>query len=612
MSGRLVAALCVVMLLTGATLAAGLFITFAPSGESGPDARGRNEIAANGAVQGELYPGDPVAEAVLVAQEDDRIEAVRAVASTAPWNDLIVAGPFRMTVDGEYTLVLPARPEPYTVADLRALAPDTFVEEEPGVFLLTENLVVSSGATLALAEGTVLRLLSTPERFTSVVGLGGTLDLAGTGQRPVSITSWDPAASGPDTNTVDGRAYLRVLGGYAAVQSVELTDLGFWSGNTGGFALTGTGGEVELAGDPARVAPSPVAGAQTLPEEFTEVAVADSVDLSTVSAELSDVTATGNAYGVFVANATNVTIADSLVAGSLVDGIAFHRHVTDSRVTGTTSQDNAVDGLSLARSSRQVLFDGVVATGNGRNGVSLDAQPLADGPSAIGTTVEEFGDNEISGGVFRDNGRYGVEVNGGVDTRVRDALIEANDNGIVVGQDADSVLLTGNELVGNVTQGIAIRDGVRGVEIRDNTIAGGDTGVYVRNAAATVEDNRLADIMNHGVTVVGDASDVVVRANTIGGSGSIAIWTEDSEGARVVANDLEDWLPAATVTRVLGDVFQPLTVIWLTLALVLVVTALTRRGRQFTGVRNPYADHAPLTTLTPGVVSRESLGRVAS
>jgi hypothetical protein len=55
-------------------------------------------------------------------------------------------------------------------------------------------------------------------------------------------------------------------------------------------------------------------------------------------------------------------------------------------------------------------------------------------------------------------------------------------------------------------------------------------------------------------------------------------------------------------------VFQPLTVIWLLLALLLLVTALTRSGPQFGTIRHPYAERVPLTSLSRGIVSRESIG----
>ena len=56
----------------------------------------------------------------------------------------------------------------------------------------------------------------------------------------MTIKSWDPASESADLNTTDGRSYVRVIGGSAEFTHVVFADLGFWSGRTGGVALTGT------------------------------------------------------------------------------------------------------------------------------------------------------------------------------------------------------------------------------------------------------------------------------------------------------------------------------------------------------------------------------------
>ena len=51
--------------------------------------------------------------------------------------------------------------------------------------------------------------------------------------------------------------------------------------------------------------------------------------------------------------------------------------------------------------------------------------------------------------------------------------------------------------------------------------------------------------------------------------------------------------------------FQPLTVLWILLATVLLFTV--SRRRRASGISDPFADQAPLTTYTSGVVGREQL-----
>src|SRR5699024_11013419 len=99
---------------------------------------------------------------------------------------------------------------------------------------------------------------------------------------------------------------------------------------------------------------------------------------------------------------------------------------TDSSVSRTRSSANAVDGFRVSRSSTGLTFVNVDASRNGRDGISLDGQPLAAGPSATGTPVEKFGDNRVTGGSFVDNARYGISVSGGRDVTVSSNRVADN------------------------------------------------------------------------------------------------------------------------------------------------------------------------------------------
>lgn len=581
-----------------------------------PGAFGRNEIAKNGTVQGVLYPGNPVREARLVDGEDKRLVYVRTVASVARWRVDGVNGAYRVGTGAVNTLVLPARDQPYTAADLLVLAPGTFVQQESGSYLLSENIAILQGATLSLesAEGITLRLKSDSESFVSIVALGGSLALGGSNASEASVTSWDSAADGPDTKTDDGRAYVRVIGGHASLSHAEFSDLGFWSGNTGGVALTGTDTVSTFTAPPVTApatetvnATTPVAGAPLLPEaELT--ALSSGEDYSLVSAGIKNVTFTGNAYGLFVTNAKDVLISDTDITGSLVDGLALHRAVSDTVITRTTSSRNNVDGFSLDRSSTEVLFTRVTANDNGRNGISLDGQSLADGPNAVGTGIREYGENKIRSSSISNNERYGIEVSGGRGLEVTDNTIARNDVGVVVSHDAMNVVISGNTLTGQVSQSNAVRDGSRAATVSKNTIIGGDTGVYVRNADASVTGNTLSAISNHGITLVGDMQDTFVANNSVAGYGSQAVWVDTSTNATMEKNELLDWHPAVTVESVVNSVFQPLTFVWLLLAALLVMSAVTRKRQlRLHTLRSPYPERVPLTSLSKGIVRLDGM-----
>ena len=326
------------------------------------------------------------------------------MASAARWRVDGLEGAYRLRTGSTTTLVLPARAEPYTVADLSMLIPQSFTRQDDGAYVLSENVVVLAGATLALVapegpEGLDIRLESRPEYFTSIVALGGSLTLAGSETADVRLTSWDSGEQAVDTSTADGRAYVRILGGHAALSRANLSNLGFWSGNTGGLALTGSDEVGTFQGGPPDPLPATdaAAGAQVLPEEALAAwAAKTQQDFTLVTAGIDDVTIDGNAFGLFVSNARDIVIEDSAVRGSLVDGIVLHRAVTDARISRTTASDNAVDGFTVGSSTTRVVLKEVTAAGNGRNGISLDGRPLAEGPNAVGTAVESYGGNRVT------------------------------------------------------------------------------------------------------------------------------------------------------------------------------------------------------------------------
>ncbi|MFG6403525.1 right-handed parallel beta-helix repeat-containing protein [Microbacterium sp. P04] len=619
-------AIAVVAALTGA----GVAVTAATLADSTaePEAYGLNEIARNGNVQGILYPGDPATEAALVQQEDERIVYTRRVASAAYWT-LSVDGPYRFRTGDSWTIVLPGRELPYTVDDLRSLAPDTLVQNPDGSYLLRENVAVMQGATLSL-NSVEVRLESTAAGFTSIVAFGGHLDLAGTRKAPTTVTSWDSATDSPDEDTADGRAYLRAIGGSIRLSHADISSLGFWGGSTGGLAITGNdeaddttlASSMEPTDDPLPVPagapvvdatavfettpPEDVEGMQTAASAGTSAAPReDLADLGLSTATILDSEITGNAFGIFVSSAENVTIERTVVTDSLVDGITLHRSVSSSRIADSQSSRNAVDGISLGRSTVGIRVDTVTVAENGRNGVSMDGQSLADGPSASGTAVESFGDNSVVGSTIDANGRYGMEITGGGDIDVSDNRFTANPDGLVVDRGADAVSITGNQFLEQTAAAVAIRDDVTDATVQDNTIRGGDTGIHVRNAAADVSANTLSDVTNHAVTLLGDVEGTAVAGNELGGTGQTALWSDSGFGAVIGENDLDSWRPAITPASVVGFVFQPLTVVWLLLALLLVGTALTRKDGQYGKIRDPYAERVPLTSLTRGVVSMD-------
>ncbi|KQO60248.1 right-handed parallel beta-helix repeat-containing protein [Curtobacterium sp. Leaf261] len=572
-------------------------------------------------VTGRPYGGSPNKEARLVAAEDQRIYNVRALASAARWSGLAVSQPYRLATGSSYTLVLVARGSAYTIDDLRALAPSTFVRQPDGSWLLSENIVVENGATLRLAspDGLHIHLESNHDGFVSIVTQAGNLQVVGSAKSPVTIDAWDPQSGEADTTTSDGRAYVRVQGGSATLKYATFQDLGFWSGSTGGVALTGTDLSTidQTSGDQAGAAArtsKDVFGNAILPTgalPSVQGSSASAGAYSYVSALVQHVTFDGNAFGLFLTSADGVTMSNSRIEHSRIDGLVLHRYVTNSTFTSVRSTDNAVDGIKMTRASTGVVFSQVTANDNGRNGVTINGGALAGGPNAVGMPTTTYGNNSLTDSTASDNGRYGIEVLGGRNVRVNGSTADRNQMGIVVGQGAAAVVVRNNVVRDSTQNGIGVLDGASDTEITDNTVSGAAIGVYLRDSARTaVDDNRVTSARSHGITAVGTATGSSVTDNTLSGRGTSAVDLARSDGVRQAQNDTVEWHSTKPLLVTLRSIFQPLTVLWLVLLLIVLIAAIggVRRRRRGESGEHPYLKQAPLSSFTRGVVDPVTLG----
>src|SRR5699024_4652463 len=170
---------------------------------------------------------------------------------------------------------------------------------------------------------------------------------------------------------------------------------------------------------------------------------------------------------------------------------------------------------------------------------------------------------------------------------------------------ADEVEVSDNRVHRSTQHGISLRDGITGAQLRGNRVVGADTAIYSRGSAGEISGNSVSRVTNHGLTVIDQPGTTTLSRNTIAGRGPAATDTSRSGTSAVsVANASATWDATTPVPVILQLIFQPLTVLWLLIAAVLVVSArATVRGRP--GIRprsHPYADHTPLTELSAGLV----------
>ncbi|GAB3658406.1 hypothetical protein GCM10027589_18940 [Actinocorallia lasiicapitis] len=574
---------------------------------------------------------DAEREADLVADEDARLNKLRSLESVKDKKlTKDMQKPYRVSTGDGYTLVLTAkdRGAAYTIADLVRYAPQTFVRQSDGSYLLSENIYLS-GATLNLYNpgGLVLRMASSPTGFVSIISFGGRLRFSGSANAPTKVTSWDGKNNKPDLDPRDGRAYIRAIGGELAIDYTELSDLGFWSGRTGGVSATGTdrpntGATVNEADKPEHrtkeqrhqdkkdrmeanqrkkdgeaAVPSTddteVLGTGNLPVPGSDAGTdVDTPAPAYANLKITRSRITGGAFGLFISGANGVQLSDLAVENSMVHGIVLHRFTSNGQIERTLSKGNRGDGFVISRAAHDIRITESTAEDNLGNGYTINGRPLAEGPSAAGESIEPFGNNTIQNSYSKHNLRYGVEVLGGVNNTVQNNEVTGSDMGIVVRQGARKVTVGGNLVRGPKRQGISIRDGVTDSRVMSNIIDKAPTGIYVRDAAGDVRSNSIENATLHGVTLKGAVSGSLVTKNTVTGSGPSAIDKARSHGdVTIDKNRTIDWHDTSSLWVQVKRVLSPLTLIWCLIILMLITSAVQERRRRKGLVKrgvNPY------------------------
>jgi hypothetical protein len=539
-------------------------------------------------------------QADLVTDEDQRLTVALVPSQPDPAHPAALVVPYRKKSSN--TLVLTRRRAPYTFDDLRKLGSDMLVSQPGGAYLLREHVIVAAGATLSITPSRplTLRLSSGPEGFVSLVSLGGRLKLNGTTTAPITVESWDESHGRQDTKLADGRAYVRASG-QLQVKHTTFARLGFWSGRTGGVSVVGSG--ISKTVDASGLAATPqtkkggskqsdVVPAGQLPDGSQE-------DAETLNTSISASTMTGNAFGLYITGTSGPRIVDTVIRRSVVDGLVLHRDVDSAQISNVTVDKSGIDGVVVSRDVEGSVLTQLLVEHSGRDGIVLAGSPLADGPSASGSSTRAFGNNVLTTSQSIDNTRIGVHVIGGTAIRVQGNTVRGGRSGIVVSDGATDVSVSSNTVSAAASNGFQVRESGR-VTLTGNSVSDSPTGFHLRNAVGTLRDNSTSGVTLHGITFVGDVAGSIADRNRLAGSGTSAIdvvRTASHQGPSVRTNDQSGWSRTVTKDSLVSVLLHPLTLIWLVVAVLLAGMSRPRRG----GGALPYSG-APLVR-SPNAIS---------
>ncbi|MFJ4159019.1 right-handed parallel beta-helix repeat-containing protein [Microbacterium testaceum] len=436
----------------------------------------------------------PQTPAERVAEEDARLSAVAALSSDDPallekWNTVVLA---------------PQRGQAwaYLLGDL--IARGAVRQDDAATFTLVRNVVVRPGAQLDLvAPGATLRLSSSPTATTSIVGWGGDLLFGGLKDDHFTVTSWDEALAAPDTEEADGRAYIRGRDAVLASSFADFADLGYWSGRTGGLAITGSG----------------------------------TVD---AGVRLENSTMTGLHYGLFASESTGVGVFDCAIADSTLSGMELTNGGHDFVVQRTTVRGSGSDGISLSRQSKNLSLTETTVEGSAGWGIRIDGSALADGPTTGGYGLTPSSGFTVSESRVHGNRDGGIRVISTDDAEIRRTTVEEARTAILVEGPSAGLTVANADLSSSELRALDVAGTITDATVSDSRLVGRRIALELAGAAVTVRANDVAVTSGYAIELA-DGARADITGNIFRGTGqdAVAVWA----GARTMQadNDQTAW-----------------------------------------------------------------------
>jgi parallel beta-helix repeat protein len=341
----------------------------------------------------------------------------------------------------------------------RALARDGHpgvLAHRDGAWLLGRTLTVRPGARLRIAKAS-LRLLSEPGRFVGVEARGGRLDI-----QDSTVTSWTPAAGGPDRRVEDGRAWVLARdGSVMTVRNSRMEQLGYDRAERYGVS-------------------------------WRTATTSGVIDRSVFS---------GNFYGAYMHGVAAMRVTGSVVERSLRYGLDPHSGSRNLDIEGNVFRHNGKHGLILAVGCSNATIRGNQSYGNSGHGMVV---------------FQGSHDVTLSGNEVHDNRLSGIDLNGALRLRLGGNVVYGNDIGLHVHGPSRWVAIEGNRLSANRADGLRVATGARSVTASGNLIDfNRRAGVFVAEGAARIgPGNRLLD-NEMGVWLSSDATGTAVTGNRI-------------------------------------------------------------------------------------------------
>lgn len=422
----------------------------------------------------------------------------------------MAVAPFRSVHKGDRdaSLVLPSRAFPYSLPELEIAFPQSFVRRG-GIVIAKERIIVSRGAKLVISGNDVheMRLLSTPQRYTSIATYDGYLKFEGSSERHVAIRSWNPTAGSADQAITDGRAYVFVGGGRMDARFADFLDLGFGAGVVSGVTWKGL--------------PGKKSGGNVEESRFER-----------------------NFFGAYTFDAEGMNWRMNVFANNLYYGFDPHDFSNNFVMEHNLAIGNGFTGIIFSRGCTGNILRRNRSINNRGHGIVLDdGKVLNDGvpehAAAVGSNHNVVEENFVSGNDI------GIVIEGGNNNVVRENVVAQNNYGIRLKNAARQTQVTGNRITSTRVNAVHLFGGSAENQITKNEIDSGQAGVVVNGSPGNrVHSNVVSGIVGKAIVLAGQVPGTHVSRNEISGRGTNAIdVTRVVEGVsyQIKENDVTHW-----------------------------------------------------------------------
>jgi probable HAF family extracellular repeat protein len=287
------------------------------------------------------------------------------------------------------------------------------------------------------------------------------------------------------------------------------------SGGENGVVVTGFGATVAVTENAiAGVSGTGIAiesGADATIEGNTITEAATGITLNRVGASASLV---GNRIfdtterGIFIQSGAEATVQKNFVTRAGTDGIVVNGRGTTATVAGNTVSSVAGSGIVVEAAATATIEGGNTIVG-GRWGINI----LSDGTTA-----------EVRGNRVRGANNQSIAVLYGAKATIADNSVSGGDSGIYVRFARSRAIVTSN-FVSAERQGIYIWEQAIAERIAGNSVTGSSSGIVIDGTGvrAVVEDNSVSSFAREGIAVR-DGATAEVTGNRVQRNRGTVAW----------------------------------------------------------------------------------------